>query len=195
MIIEKRLKLLFDAVAAVVRASDIDENHVGPSESPDAVAEQAIIEITYNVADFDNWYFEQDEIETDERRARFDKLPEGAAIDMRGSSPTSELGKIVKDVVEYNLQGMRDVGELPVEPNVDVLVSQLVNYIVNWEKWYYEHKQQRDRDFWFEQAGDHDEIYFDSDYADEDKSQGVSNIFLDEDNYPPGSKVFTDFKT
>lgn len=176
MIDEPRLKPLVASIEKIVKSDGIEEKFVRPSESKDSVAEDAVREIASNVSSFEDWYFDTE----DPRTARL-------TVTGNHTVPTKydDLAATVKDIVEYNLTSMREVDELTVEPDVDHLINQLVNYILNWEKWYYDYKTERNRTDWFADEGLNDDIYLETDYGDEDKSQGRGNLYMAEDEPPP----------
>lgn len=167
---EESLNSLIEAVTNIVDKDGIDPKFVLESESKNSLADDAVSEIVANVSEFDNWYWDLE----DERTLR---------LSITGDKDESDnpLFPIVKDIVESNLEGMREVDELPVEPDVDHITNQLVNYIINWQKWYYDyHMEQYQLDLG-DLAGLNNEIYIESDYGDPLKSEGVSNMY-DDDN-------------
>ena len=176
LIDEPRLKSLIETIEQVVRDDGMDEKLILPSESFDTVVMDAVTEITSNVAEFDNWYFDDDTeiMFKDERKERLARAS-------KKSADNSKLATIVQEVVEYTLEAMREVDDLQIEPDVAGLTSHLVQYIVNWKDWYPEYKIQRTTVRRFENSSLNEEIYFTSDYNKNTDSQGQSNIYDDDD--------------
>lgn len=172
LIDQPHIKPLLDAIEEMVRKDGIDKKFVLPDESKETVLDDAIREIVSNIAEFDIWYFDKED-------ERYDRLPK----EWNPDHGNGELSAAVKEVVDYNLEGMREFDELTVEPDVDRLVNQLIEYIVRWEDWYPEYRISQVQQSWYDNLGINEEIYDGSDYGDPETSQGISDIY-NEDNAP-----------
>lgn len=166
-----------EAVQKFVDKDSIDKKVISTSENIDTVKKDAVREITSNVLDFADWAFEKPV------EGYLDPRADRLSITGNKDESKNSLTPLVKDIVESNLAELRDMDELPVEPDVDNLTNQLVNYIVNWQKWYYDYHVEQKRLAFGDLAGINDDIYIGSDYGDLNMSQGISNIY-DEENAP-----------
>lgn len=176
-----KLKPFIKAVKELVQADGIDPNFILPHENKETVRDDAVREIVSNVSEFENWYFvptpdDLGLIDSDPRRDRIAALPKNLNLE------ANLLVSLVKEIVESNLQELRDFDELPAEPDVDDLIKSLTSYIVNWQNWYYDYKTQQDQLDWYIDAGLNAELY-NGKYGDRTEAVGSSNLF-DESTKP-----------
>lgn len=186
---ESRLKPFIETIATLVHKDGFDPQYLLPSDSEEGAENDAVNQITSDVAEFDNWYFDSVDEDgyLDPRRDRLnDLLTNSAAANL---SKYQDLADQVTKTVEFNLESMREAGDLVTEPNVEAVVNDLVTYIVNWQDWYYDSKVEADQENWFYDMGINGDIYLESDYGDPETSQGVDDLY-DDENAPFPETVY-----
>lgn len=165
---------LRNAIATQVKNDGITKSRLSAGQNPAYVAEDAVEQIFYDVAEFYSWYFNPD----DDRKIFQLTQKTGAS---------STLKRAVAPTVADNLEAMKEVGEIPddQDPELlqDMITDALVDYILNWEDWYYDRMEDELVDDYFYQKEMYDSIYLESDYGD------YSNIDGDDEQYDGYSGV------
>lgn len=160
---------LMKAITARVRIDGIRKEAILSGQSAASVTTNAAENIYYDIAEFYDWYFEPED-------ERYDimKYQKAATI-------LSPLRAVVKPVVEHNLSDMRDAELIPVDQDsdnlVDTVTDNLTRYILDWQDWYYDRKEQEEIDDYFFDKSLYEAIYSDSDYGD----MSNNTNYLDDD--------------
>jgi hypothetical protein len=161
-------KLLKD-ITALVKKDGIRKDAIYVGETVASVTVNASENIYYDVAEFYNWYFEMD----NERKA-FMSSQKAATI-------LSPIRAAVKPIVESGLKDLREAELIPADMDSDTLAEtvtdDLTRYILNWQDWYYDRKEQEDYEDYWVGKNTYQEIYVNSDYGDFTNSTN----YLDDD--------------
>lgn len=181
---------LEQAIIKVVKADGIRPDSIQEGQTEDQVFEDAVSQIYYDVSEFYDWYFDPE----DDRSFFLKTLVSEGNLSNSGSGLgqndvkdiPSWLTDAVKPVVDDNLDAMREVDEIPegqdTEGLDDEITDALSKYILNWQDWYYDRKEEEEIDSYFEQKSFYDDIYLDDDYGDlgnlldDGQFDGVSDV-------------------
>lgn len=163
------------AVEKQIKADKIKPSSIQPGETERTVFEDAVENVYYDVSAFYYWIFEKD----DERRI--------FTLNQKPSAVPTWLRNAVEPVVQDNLEAMREVGEIPADRDnqglEEFLVNTLSRYIVNWEDWYYDRKEQEAYEGYLELISMYRDVYIDTDYG---NLTNVTNIEdVEEPPYTP----------
>lgn len=155
------------AIARQIKADGIKESQILPGETEQTVFEDALENVYYDVANFYYWIFNK----TDDRRIY--------TLSQKDSAIPTWIRNAVTPTVKDNLDEMRAVGEIPADRDTpeleNIIVDTLSRYIVNWEDWYYDRKEDEAQEDYLANIGFYQDIYIDSDYGD------LTNISNDEE--------------
>jgi len=180
-------KNLYDAIQGVVDHSGIDQSQLLPGERTEDLKVEAVEQIYQDIADLYYWYFEpeQDEFFVDNDRLLFIDSQKNVSI------PSSLRGNVAP-VVKYILDDMRENGDIPAGRDVDGLdakvTDDLSRYILNWQDWYYDYRDQLVLENYYEQASIHDELYNQSDYG-QLSNLIDNNVYSTISDLPPGPQA------
>lgn len=145
------------AIMRQVKADGIKESVLQPGETKQAVFEDAVENIYNDVAEFYYWYFVKD----DDRRV--------FTLTQKQSAIPTWLKSAVEPVVKDNLEAMRFSGEIPADRDIPSLEPQVVDYlsryIVNWQDWYYDRKENEYLDDHYYLIDTYRDIYLETDYG------------------------------
>lgn len=149
---------LLKGITTQVKIDGIRKVAILNGQSSASVTVNASENIYYDVSDFYDWYFS-----IDDERNEFISSQKTATI-------LSPLRAIIKPVVEYNLADMREAELIPTELDsdnlVEIVTDDLTRYILNWQDWYYDRKEQEDLEDYFVDKNLYEDIYINSDYGD-----------------------------
>ncbi len=156
---------LLKTITTQVKKDGIRKSAILPGQSAASVTVNASENIYYDVSEFFYWYFDPED-----DRNEFMQNQKKATI-------LSPIRAAVKPVVEYILEDMRDSELIPEGEDSEALeesvTDNLTRYILNWQDWYYERKEDEELEDHFFALSAYRDIYLDSDYGD------ITNI----DNY------------
>lgn len=165
---------LKEIITKQVKKDGIDPESILLGQTKSEVFGDAVSQVYHDVAEFYHWYFNKED-----DRAWF-----LGQQDISVKVPTG-LRTAVARVVEENLDGMREVDEIPQGQDVDgldeILTASLSKYIVNWQDWYYERKKEEELDSYFEQMSFYEEIREDgytdlTNIVDDSQFDGYSDV-------------------
>lgn len=149
---------LRNAIEARVKKDGVRKDAILPGSNEDYFIQDAVEQIYYDVAEFYYWYFDPE----DDRNITM--------ANQKKVEPSPALADAVEPVVLSNLASMRDVDEIPTGLDspalTEVITKNLVQYIQDWQDWYYDFKEQDAIENYYEIKGFNDAIYYDSDYGD-----------------------------
>lgn len=164
---------LLKAITAQVKKDGIRKGAILQGQSAASVAQEAAEVIYYDVSEFYYWYFNPE----DERYQVMSKQKKATIL--------SPLRSAVKPVAEFNLKDMQDAEMLPegsVEELVESVTDNLTRYILNWQDWYYDRKEEDDLEEHYYQKALYREIYIDSDYGDYTNLTNYMDSDVDDEN-------------
>lgn len=160
---------LMKAITTVVKADGIRKESILSGQSTASITTNAVENIYYDVAEFYDWYFEPND-----ERNEIMRYQKAATI-------LSPLRAAVKPIVEHNLADMREADLIPIDKEsdnlVDTVTDNLTRYILDWQDWYYDRKEQEEIDDYFYDKSTYEDIYINSDYGDMTNSTN----YLDDD--------------
>ena len=151
------------AIETIVKRDGIKKDSILPGEIEADVFKRAVDYIYDDVSEFYYWIFDP---EDDFNRYQYLQVQPARS----DNSEYMALRKVVKAVVEDNLEAMRGADEITPEQDVeglsDKITDQLTAYILNWQDWFYERKIEDDIDAYYEYLAEHADIYTYDDYSD-----------------------------
>lgn len=167
---------LFKAITALVKKDGVRKSAILPGQSAASVMKNASENIYYDVSEFFYWYFD-----IDDWAGRYDFMQT-----QKKATILSPLRAAVKPVVEFNLKDMQEADLLPegdmVEDLVDSVTDNLTRYILNWQDWYYDRKDEEEIEEHMFQKALYREIYVDSDYGDMTNIDNYLDSDVDDEN-------------
>lgn len=163
MLYDPRLRPLLTSIKAFIREE---------LPAKDAIQEDDIVEqLFFDTALFEDWL-----LVPGDPRNQPDRATEQTYLLPR----FKKLKDALSDVVDFNLKGMKEVGEDTSQyGNPEIIVNKLLEYVIFWKQWYYDLKYQEDLDAFYENRGINEQIYVTSNYAND--FNAISGGYEDDD--------------
>lgn len=177
---------LKNAIKAQVKLDGIKKASIQNYQTQDDVFNYAVDNIYYDVTGFENWYFGETD---DDFSGRKDFVTFQKVVGPRlNSKMYDNIKKAVGPVVDDGLDAMREIDSLPADQDTPGLADRVTNdlsaYIINWQDWFYDRKEQDALDAYDDVVSEYNSIYIDGpdDYGD------LSNL-LDDSQYDDVSDI------